>query len=224
MFIRRFFARGLIAVLPLVLTATVLYLVVHALYIHVGVPIGEALQWAVSRLAGDWAEAHRESWFFNQGAPLLGFAAALLLTLSAGFLVATFFGRTLFGWLERILKRTPVIGVVYPYARQIADFFFSDEKKVDFKTAVAVPFPSRGVWSIGFVTGGGLPDLDRAAGKSLVCVFVPNSPTPISGWVVYVPREDVVPLPLSVEQAMRIIITAGVVHPEPPPPPAPPAA
>jgi uncharacterized membrane protein len=114
--------------------------------------------------------------------------------------------------------------VVYPYARQIADFFFSDEKKVDFKTAVAVPFPSKGVWSIGFVTGGGLPDLDRAAGKSLVCVFVPNSPTPISGWVVYVPREDVVALPLSVEQAMRIIITAGVVHPEPPPPPAPPAA
>ena len=210
---KRFFAKGLFAVLPIILTSVVLYLVVGFLYNNVGVPIGDALRWALRRFAGDWAGAQRESWFFNQGAPLLGFATGIILILVFGFFIATFFGKTLYGWLETILKRIPIVSTIYPYARQFADFFFSDEKKRDFKSAVAVPFPTRGIYAIGFVTAEGMKTLNEATGKKLACVFVPNSPTPFSGFVVYVPREDLIPLPLSVEEAMRIIITAGVIHP-----------
>lgn len=210
---KRFFTKGLIAILPLALTATVLYIAVTFLYNNVGVPIGEVLKWSVERIGGEAAQAHRQSWFFNQGAPLLGFAAAILLTFVAGFLVATFFGRKLYGWFEAVVKRMPIVGVVYPYARQFADFFFSEEKKADFKTAVAVPYPMRGLYAIGFVTSEGMKTLNEATGKHLVSVFVPASPAPVSGFVFYVPREDLIPLPISVDEAMRIIITAGVIHP-----------
>lgn len=212
---KRFFAKGLFAVLPFVLTAAVLYLVVGFLYNNVGVPIGEAIKWLVVRFAGEDPQAPHPpwQWLFNWGAPVLGFCAAIVLTFIAGFFVATFFGRKLYQWFESGLKRVPLIGTIYPYARQFTDFFFGDEKKQDFKTAVAVPFPTRGVYSIGFVTSEGMKALNEATQKHLVCVFIPAAPTPFSGFVLYVPREDLLPLPLSVDEAMRIIISAGVIHP-----------
>lgn len=212
---KRFFAKGLFAVLPIVLTAAVLYLVVGFLYNNVGVPIGEAIKWSVVRFAGEdpasptvhWA------WLFRWGAPVLGFCVAIVLTFIAGFFVATFFGRKLYRWFESILKRVPLIGTIYPYARQFTDFFFGDEKKADFQTAVAVPFPMQGTYSIGFVTSEGMKALNEATGKQMVCVFVPAAPTPFSGFVVYVAKDELVPLPVSVDEAMRIIISAGVIHP-----------
>jgi uncharacterized membrane protein len=212
---RRFFAKGLFAVLPIVLTAAVLYLVVGFLYNNVGVPLGEALKWVVARAFGEDPRAPTVhwSWLFRWGAPVLGFCVAIVLTFIAGFFVATFFGRKLYQWFEAILKRVPLIGTIYPYARQFTDFFFGDEKKQDFKTAVAVPFPMRGTYSIGFVTSEGMKALNEATQKHLVCVFIPAAPTPFSGFVVYVPREELVPLPVSVDEAMRIIISAGVIHP-----------
>ena len=76
-----------------------------------------------------------------------------------------------------------------------------------------MPFPTQGVWSIGFVTGDGMKSLNEATGKHLLSIFVPTSPTPFTGYVIYVPREDVIPLPISIEEAMRIQISVGVLHP-----------
>ena len=212
---KKFFSKGLFAVLPIVLTTAVLYLVVGFLYNNVGVPIGEAVKWLVVRFAGEDPRQPSDhwAWLFRWGAPVLGFCAAIVLTFIAGTFVATFFGRKLYQWFEAILKRVPLIGTIYPYARQFTDFFFGDEKKQDFKTAVAVPFPMKGVYSIGFVTSEGMKALNDSVQKHLVCVFVPAAPTPFSGFVLYVPREDLIPLPLSVDEAMRIIISAGVIHP-----------
>src|SRR5215831_18301433 len=119
---KKFFAKGLFAVLPIVLTAAVLYLVVGFLYNNVGVPIGEAIKWGVIRLAGENPQSPSPhwAWLFQWGAPV------------PGFFVATFFGRKLYQWFEALLKRVPLVGTVYPYARQFTDFFFGDEKKKDF--------------------------------------------------------------------------------------------
>jgi uncharacterized membrane protein len=212
---KKFFVKGLIALLPLVLTAALLYLVVGFLYSHVGVPIGEALKWTMGRVA-DWTpETPEHAWFYSWGAPFLGFCVGIVLTLVVGFFAATFFGKKLFQWFEALLRRLPVVRTVYPYAKQFTDFFFASggERRMDFKHAVAVPFPAYGIYSIGFVTGEGLKALNEATRKHMVCVFVPTAPTPFTGFVIYVPREDVVPLPVSVEEAMRIIISAGVLHP-----------
>ncbi len=213
---KRFFVKGLFAILPIVLTAAVLYLVVGFLYNNVGVPIGEALKWGVARFGGEDPKAPSPhwAWLYQGGAPVVGFCVAILLTLSAGFFLATFFGKKLYRWYESVVKRVPLIGSIYPYARQFTDFFFGDENKQDFKTAVALPFPARGTYSIGFVTAQGMKALNQATGKEMICVFVPASPTPVSGFLVYVPREDLIPLPISVDEAMRIIISAGVIHPD----------
>ncbi|HZE98661.1 MAG TPA: DUF502 domain-containing protein [Planctomycetota bacterium] len=213
---KRFFLKGLFALLPIILTGAVLYFFIGFLYNNVGMPIGEALKWGVVRFTGEDPRAPTQTWawLFHWGAPVLGFCVGIVLTLIAGFLLATYFGRKLYRWYESILKRVPLIGAIYPYARQFTDFFFGDEKKQDFKTAVAFPFPARGTYSIGFVTSQGMKALNEATGKQMVCVFVPAAPTPVSGYVVYVPREDLIPLPISVDEAMRIIISAGVIHPD----------
>lgn len=215
---KKFFAKGLIALLPLVLTVSVVYFVVSFLHTYVGVPIGNALNWGVGEFTGvDPAKLKATDplqWFFTWGAPLAGFVLAILLTFVMGFIVATFLGKKLFKLFESLFKRLPVVRTVYPYAKQFTDFVFSDgEKKMEFKNAVAVPFPTYGIYSIGLVTGDGMRALNEATRKHMMCVFIPTAPTPFTGFVVYVPREDVVPLPISVEEAMRIIISAGVLHP-----------
>ena len=210
---KKFFTKGLIAILPLALTGSVLYLVLGFLYNNVGVPIGEALKWATIRGLQWQPDSADHGWFFRWDAPFLGFAVGIVLTFVVGFFIATFFGKKLFHWFELLLKRLPVVRTVYPYAKQFSDFFFSSEKKMDFQTAVAVPFPTPSSYSIGFVTGEGMKSLNETLKKHLVCVFIPAAPTPFSGFVLYVPREDVIPLPLTVEEAMRIIISAGVLHP-----------
>jgi uncharacterized membrane protein len=215
---RKFFAKGLIALLPLVLTVAVVYFVVSFLHTYVGVPIGNALKWGVGEFAGvDPAKLKATDplqWFFTWGAPLAGFVLAILLTFLMGFVVATFLGKKLFKLFEAIFRKLPVVRTVYPYAKQFTDFIFSDgEKKMEFKNAVAVPFPTHGVYSIGLVTGDGMRALNDATRKRMMCVFVPTAPTPFTGYVIYVPREDVIPLPITVEEAMRIIISAGVLHP-----------
>lgn len=212
---RRFFARGLIALLPLVLTAVILYLAVGFLYKNVGTPIGEGLKWAAEK-GFDLSPSPPWSWFFSWGAPLAGFCVAFLLTIGVGFVAATLVGNKVYRYFESLLSRLPVVKVIYPYARQFTDFFFSGQarKPGDFRFVVAVPFPTHGLYSIGFVTGGGLKALNEAAGRAFISVFVPTSPAPFGGFIVYVPREEVVRLPLSVEEAMRILISAGVIHPE----------
>jgi uncharacterized membrane protein len=211
---RKFFAKGLIALLPLVLTAVVLYFAVGFLYNNIGTPIGQALKWGAIRFLGWTTLSPEHAWFFEWGAPFLGFAVGIVLTLIVGFFVATFLGKTLYRYFERLITKLPIVRTVYPYAKQFTDFFFSrDEKKQDFKSVVACPFPSPGMYSIGFVTSEGMRSLNEATHHQLVCVFVPAAPTPFSGFIVYVPRENVIPLPITVEEAMRIVISAGVLHP-----------
>lgn len=223
---KKFLAKGLMALLPLVVTAVVLYLAVGFLYNNVGIPIGEGLKWVAEKgfgltpprvlPDGSFAPGDEWAWFFRWGAPLLGFCVAFLLTLVVGFFVATFLGNKIYKLFESLFSRLPVVKVIYPYARQFTDFFFSsDEKKPkDFKHAVAVPFPTQGIYSIGFVTGEGMKALNEATGKTMLCVFVPTSPAPFTGYVVYVPRDEVVQLPISIEEAMRVLISAGVIHPD----------
>lgn len=209
---KRFFLRGLGALLPLVLTLWIFLFIFSFLYSNIGVPIGEGIRWGMGKLSPLLLEAIGEqSKFF----PLAGFVVGFLLTFVCGFLVATFFGKGLLKLLEGTLKRLPVVRIIYPYAKQFTDFLFSGEeqKKMEFKNAVAVPFPAPGMYSIGFITSEGLRTINEAGGKHFACVFLPTAPTPFTGFVVYVPREEIVPLPISVDEAFRIIISAGVLTP-----------
>lgn len=220
---KRFFAKGLYALLPLLLSFAVIYLVVGFIFDQVGTPVGDLLRgilrWSLG-MSEEEIRAH-DTWSFYYGetegdrgvAPYVGFIVAIVAVFFMGIALATFIGDRLFKLFEWIIGKIPLVRDIYPYAKQFTGFFAGGESKIEFKTVVAVPFPTEGIYSIGFVTAEGLRTINEAEKKPFMTVFVPTSPTPMSGFVIYVPREDIIPIPISVEEAMRIIISCGVLSP-----------
>jgi uncharacterized membrane protein len=144
--------------------------------------------------------------------PLIGVVLSVLLVLWLGWIVGGFVGRRLMQHVDRTMTLIPVVKSVYPYSKQLVEFFFA-KKKIEFDTVVGVPFPAPGSWAIAFCTKGSLKTLERAAGKELVCVFVPSSPMPMTGYTMFVEREKVVSLPLTIDEAIRVVMTGGVLIP-----------
>jgi uncharacterized membrane protein len=143
---------------------------------------------------------------------LIGLVVALIAVYIAGRLLGGFFGRRIYRKLESIIAQVPVFKQVYPYVKQIVDFLFSDEHSIKFNRVVAVEYPRRGIWSVGFMTGGTMKTIHERAGQSLT-VFVPSSPTPFTGYTITVPVEDVIELPITVEEALRFTVSGGVLVP-----------
>ena len=105
-----------------------------------------------------------------------------------------------------------VIKSVYPYTKQIVDFFLSDNQ-LEFDTVVAAPYPSEGVWALGFVTGSGLASINERLGGSFVSVFIPTSPMPMAGFTVFLAAERLIPLDITVDEALKVTVSAGVIVP-----------
>lgn len=178
------------------------------------------------------AELHRNDlsriWEARWYLRLVGLVVAILLFYFAGLLLGGIVGRYIYEHLERVLTRLPVVKQVYPHVKQLVDLLLG-EKKMAFRHVVLVPYPSRGVWSIAFVTSSGLKSFESAmVGSDLLTVFVPSTPTPFTGFTVTVRREDAIDLPISVDEALRFVLTGGVLVPDrqarpaPRPPPLPP--
>ncbi len=146
---------------------------------------------------------------------LLGFVLALVLVTIAGLFLASFIGRTFWRYVEDLFTRVPVVKQIYPYVKQVTDYIFG-QKKFDFSQVVAVRYPSRDIWQIGFITGAAIRAFreEDQSGKEYVTVFIPTSPTPFTGFVAVVPREDVLNLPMTIDQALRFLISGGVISPE----------
>ncbi|MBI4565863.1 MAG: DUF502 domain-containing protein [Planctomycetes bacterium] len=212
------FKKGLGALLPTVLTILILYLIVGIVITYLGIPIGRFLQWAAVQSTGIPAEQLQArggalGWFMTYGAPVAGFVLGVALVFFVGAVVATFFGRRLVSFFERLLLGLPVIKVIYPYAKQATEFFFSGDRTMELRQPVAVPYPRPGVYSIGFIMSEGLRSLNEATQKHLACVFIPASPLPYTGFLVYVPREEILPLALTADEALRIVISVGILTP-----------
>lgn len=144
---------------------------------------------------------------------ILGFLIAIILVYFVGFFLASFIGRASWKVMEGALQRIPLIRAIYPNVKQVTDFLLS-ERKVEFSGVVAVEYPRKGVWSLGLSTGRPLRRLQDTTPDELVTVFVPSSPAPFTGWVVTAPRRDLVELNLSIDEAMRYLISGGVIKPD----------
>lgn len=145
---------------------------------------------------------------------VLGVVLAIILVYIVGLFVGNLIGRTVWRVAENAIFRIPLIRAIYPAVKQVTDFVLADKKhQFTGSRVVAVEPHANGIWSIGLVTGHGVRALGQPEGKEMVTVFVPSSPTAFSGYVLVVPREVVVELPLTVEQAMRLLISGGVIDP-----------
>lgn len=144
--------------------------------------------------------------------PIIGLVLSLSLVFWIGWLVTGIVGRRAVRSFDRALHHIPVIRSVYPYAKQVVDFFLSDSE-LEFDTVVAVPYPSEGLWSIGFVTNEGLRSARESTGLDLVAVFVPSSPMPMTGYTIFVDVARLIPLSLSVDEALRVTVSGGVIVP-----------
>ena len=144
---------------------------------------------------------------------LIGFVIAIIVVYFVGFFLASFIGRTSLKFVESTLGRMPLVRAIYPNIKQVTDFLFG-EQKLEFSGVVAVPYPRAGIWSVGLLTGSPMKAIEESAGEELVTIFIPSSPTPITGYTITVPRREVLELALSVDEALRYIISAGVVKPD----------
>jgi uncharacterized membrane protein len=143
-------------------------------------------------------------------ADLISLALLITLTLGAGLLVRSVFGRQILDLMEQGVQRIPLVNRIYPALRQLTDFMVSNKRPAEFQRVVAIPYPHPGVYSVGFVTGEGLSEI---AGGRLLTVFVPCSPLPFTGWICLVPAEQATPLRMTVEEAIRFCVSVGVSRP-----------
>jgi len=159
---------------------------------------------------GHYANLLMERWY-GQAIPGIGLLLAFLLLLFTGYMAEQFFGRWFVSVLERWFGNLPLVRYIYPPAKQMADLLFTSESRAAFHRVVLVPYPSSGVYSLGFVTNEALPALDAKVGQHLVSVLVPHTPSPLTGFMLVVPAADVVPLDITIEEGIALIVSGGVV-------------
>jgi uncharacterized membrane protein len=145
--------------------------------------------------------------------PGIGIVLILLLVLAVGFLADNFIGARVVRWAESMLGRVPLVRSVYSGSKQLADMVLG-EGGTSFRQVILVEYPRKGLWTIAFITGGPLWEAREKTGRELATVFVPTTPNPTSGFIILVPREDILTLDMSVEEAMRMIISLGVATPD----------
>ncbi len=145
--------------------------------------------------------------------PGLGVVLTLLVLFVTGLLGANLFGRRIVELWESILNRIPLIRSVYSGAKQVAETVLSDGD-TSFKRVFLVQYPRQGVWSLCFQTSTELAEIQHRTEAEVICVFVPTTPNPTSGFILLVPRADLIPLDMSVDEGLKMIISLGVVVPK----------
>lgn len=163
-----------------------------------------------------WRERYRILWriaFSKYWLHLVGFGIALVLCYFVGLFLASFIGHSAWKTVESFFRRLPIVKAIYPNVKQVTDFLFT-ESNVTFGGVVAVRYPRKGTWSVGLKTGGPMKSIVERTGEDLVTIFIPSSPTPFTGYVIQVPSEDVIDLPMSIDQALRFAISGGVIKPD----------
>ena len=150
--------------------------------------------------------------FLGFAIPGLGIVLTIVLLLITGVLAANIVGRSMVGLWESMLERIPVVRSVYSAAKNFAEIVFSDSSQ-SFKKVLLIEYPRKGLYSLAFQTSSELGEVQGRTGGEVICTFVPTTPNPTSGFIIIVPRKDVIELDMEVDEALKMIISLGVVVP-----------
>lgn len=144
--------------------------------------------------------------------PGLGLILTLLVLLVTGLLAANIVGRSMVGFWESLLDRIPVVRSVYSAAKNFAEIVFSDSGQ-SFKKVLLIEYPRKGIYSLAFQTATQLGEVQGRTGEDMICTFVPTTPNPTSGYIIILPRKDIIELDMDIDEALKMIISLGVVVP-----------
>jgi uncharacterized membrane protein len=208
--VRKHLITGLLVWMPLAITVWVLLWVL-------GLMDG-LFSWFLSLSQAVLPEAMREGIEALRRVPGLGVVVLLVVLWLTGLFVANIFGQWFVGQWDRLLGKIPIVKSIYNSVKQVSDTLFSSSGNA-FREAVLVQYPRAGSWTIAFVTGAPSGEVARHLAVPHVSVYVPTTPNPTSGFFLMMPRSEVVPLQMSVDEALKYIISMGVVAPPPPTPP-----
>lgn len=145
--------------------------------------------------------------------PGLGLILTLLVLIVTGIFAANFVGKSMVNFGEKIFKKIPIVRSVYSAAKNFADIVFSDTGQ-SFKKVLLIQYPRKGVYSLAFQTSTNLGEVQKKTGSDVVCTFVPTTPNPTSGFIIIIPKEDVIEMDMEVDEAFKMIVSLGVVVPE----------
>lgn len=211
--LRTSFVTGLVVILPLFITVLLVRVVVgwlrsalhgtfHALFKLVAGP---------DLASSQYYDAVENVLLFAIGLPIV-----LLFILIIGWLARQYIGQRILRGGEEVLRRIPLIGGIYEAVKELVNTIFMRGSKA-YRSVVLVEYPRPGVWVLGFVTAKSKGEVQRRTRKSVQGVFVPTTPNPTSGFLIYVPEDELVPLGMSVEEGVKLVISGGVVEPPAPP-------
>jgi uncharacterized membrane protein len=192
--LRRKFLLGIVALAPLGITAWVVYKVFTAVDTTVTPLI---TQWIGFRIPG------------------LGFAAIIALILLSGLFASNVVGRTIIGRFEVLFAKVPLFSRIYIAVKQIGEAILTSRETI-FDRVVLFEYPRQGSWAIGFVTSEHRGGLEKRTGKQHSHVFVPTTPNPTSGFLLFLPEKDLVDLDMTVEDGLKLVVSGGAVTPDSP--------
>ncbi len=144
--------------------------------------------------------------------PGLGLVILVLFLMLIGALTAGFFGKIWTRFSEQMLARMPVIRNIYSALKQILETILADQSAA-FREAVLIEYPRRGIWAIGFITGRTQAEVQNVTEEECINIFLPTTPNPTSGFLLFVPKKDLIPLSMTVEEAIKMVISGGIVTP-----------
>ena len=156
---------------------------------------------------------YRPEAVFGFNIPGLGAVLAIVVVLLTGALVANFLGRKLIAMGEAVLNRIPLVRSVYSAVKQVIETFVSQDSR-SFRKVVLVEYPRKNCWSLAFLAGEPVGEVQDKTAQQVITVFVPTAPNPTSGFVIMVPEDEAIPLDMSVEEGFRMVISLGVVTPK----------
>lgn len=202
---KRYLTTGMLVWIPLIVTLWLAWWVVS----NLGFGLEALIAWGVITLNELGSKYSALSFLaYLQYRPGLGFLLTLLLFLTTGFLAQYFLARKLIETGERIIARLPFISRIYTSVQQIRDTFMNREGAV-FQEVVIFEYPRKGVYAIGFVTSTQPGIVQEVLEEDLISIFMPSTPNPTTGFLLYVPENELTPLDISIEDAMKVIISGG---------------
>lgn len=193
--IRHYFGTGLLITLPVFVTLYFLFIIFRF------------IDGIFGKVVNMYIQKH-----MGFAIPGVGFIIGILIVFGVGFTAANFFGKKIIYALERWFLKFPFIRQIYPAAKQIVDSFISKDSPA-FKKVVLVQYPSKGIWAIGFLTNESFKEANEKSGADLLHVFIATTPSPLTGFLILVPKDEVRDLGISIEDGIKLIISGGIVKP-----------